>query len=157
MLDSSSRVFAPGTALLCLAAAVCAPELPPLRDFFSSPSFPVPVLALEFGLSTWVQPFHSASPRPSSVPGANTLLTHVLLLSFRFPRRYASFGAMAVGTNSLARGFNRQCTANAIGCAISWSQHAWTPYRLITSTVWVHSGRGAVGAWVYVRLLYCSS
>ena len=35
-------------------------------------------------------------------------------------------------------------TANGIGYyAVSWSQHAWTPYRLLTSTVWVHPGREA--------------
>ena len=37
----------------------------------------------------------------------------------RFPRRYASFGVMIVGTNGLTCGFNRQCTANAIGYAVS--------------------------------------
>ena len=38
----------------------------------------------------------------------------------------------------MACGFNWQCTANGIGYVVSWSQHAWTPYRLITSTVYVH-------------------
>ena len=39
-------------------------------------------------------------------------------------------------------GFNWQCTANDIGYAVSWSQHALTPYRhsLLLSTVWVHPG-----------------
>ena len=46
----------------------------------------------------------------------------------RFPRRYASFGAMAVGTNGLAYGFNWQCTADAISYAASWSWHTWTLY-----------------------------
>ena len=50
----------------------------------------------------------------------------------RFPRLYASFGVMTVGTNDLSCGFNRHCTADAIGSAISWSQHAWTPCRLLT-------------------------
>ena len=43
--------------------------------------------------------------------------------SSRFPRRcctvlYASFDVMAVGTNSLTCGFNRQCTTDAIGYAV---------------------------------------
>ena len=38
--------------------------------------------------------------------------------SFRFPRRYASFGVMNVGPNGLTRGFNWQCTADAIGYAV---------------------------------------
>ena len=68
-------------------------------------------------------------------------------LPVRFPRRYASFGTMTVGTNGLACGFNWQCTANDAGYAVSWSHHAWTPHRLLTSsTVWVHPGREAAGA-----------
>ena len=50
-----------------------------LRDFFNFPSFPIPVLVLYFVLATWVQPSHPASPRPSSVTGANLVLTHRLL------------------------------------------------------------------------------
>ena len=46
---------------------------------FQFPSFPIPVLALYFALATWVQPSHPASPRPSSVSGANLVLTHRLL------------------------------------------------------------------------------
>ena len=38
--------------------------------------------------------------------------------SSRFPRRYASFGVMAVGTNGLTCEFNWQCIADAIGYAI---------------------------------------
>ena len=34
----------------------------PLWDFFYYPLFPVPVLALHFGLGTWVQPSHPAPP-----------------------------------------------------------------------------------------------
>ena len=37
----------------------------------------------------------------------------------RFPRRYASFGAMVVGTNGPTTcGFNSQCTADAIGYVV---------------------------------------
>ena len=36
----------------------------------------------------------------------------------RFPRRYASYSAMAVGTNGLTCGFNWQGTADAIGQAV---------------------------------------
>ena len=36
---------------------------------------------LLFGLAKWVQPFHPASPRPSSLPGANLMVTHRLLSS----------------------------------------------------------------------------
>ena len=41
----------------------------------------LPVRALYFRLATWVQPSHPASPRPSSVPGANLVLAHRLLSS----------------------------------------------------------------------------
>ena len=64
-----------------------------------------------------------------------------------FPRRYASFGAMhVVGTSGMTCGFNWQCTANDIGYTVSWSQHAWTLCRLLTSTVWIHFGRAAARA-----------
>ena len=43
--------------------------------------FPVPVFALYLGVATWVQPSHPASPRPSSVFGANLVLTRRLLSS----------------------------------------------------------------------------
>ena len=36
----------------------------------------LPVRLFYFGLATWVQLSHPASPRPSSVPGANLVLTH---------------------------------------------------------------------------------
>ena len=65
--------------MLYLAASVYAPKFPPLRDFFNFPSFPIPVLAFYSVLATWVQPSHPASPRPSSVSGANLVLTHRLL------------------------------------------------------------------------------
>ena len=65
--------------LLCLAACVCAPRISLLCNNEHDPPFPVPVRALEFGLATWVQLSHSVSPRLSFVPGANLVLTHVLL------------------------------------------------------------------------------
>ena len=56
------------------------PHPPPARAARSDfPSFPIAVLALYFVLATWVQPSHPASPRPSSVSGANLVLTHRLL------------------------------------------------------------------------------
>ena len=62
----------------------------------------------------------------------------------RFPRRYTSFGAMTVGTNGPACGFNWQSTANYIGFAVSWSQHIWTPYRLLPSMVQIHPSREVI-------------
>ena len=88
---------------------------------FLFPPFPVPVLALYFGLATWVQPSHPASPRPSSVSGANLVLpTGSFLSSLPLSAAvlYASFGAMTVGTNGLTCGFNWQCTANGVGYAV---------------------------------------
>ena len=136
----------------CPFAAPCWPPLEENRPW-SEISFSLrnlPVRALYFGLATWVQPSHPASPRPSSVPGANLVLTHRLFSSLPLSAAisyhiisYASFGVMTVGTNGLACRFNWQCTANDIGCVVSWSKHAWTPYRLLTSTVWVHPGREA--------------
>ena len=118
MLDSSFCSVLGGASLLYLAASVYAQKNPPLCDFFNFPSFPIPVLALYFFLATWVQPSHPASPHLSSVSGANLVLTHRLFPSSRFPRRYASFGVMAVSTNGLTCGFNWQCTADAIGYAV---------------------------------------
>ena len=122
-----------------------------------------PFLPFKIDLATRVQPSHPASLRPSSVPGAN-LVSRAPLLPPPFRdidydgtavRRYASVGAMAVGTNGLACGSIWQFTANTSECAASWLQHAcsfstalwvplvWTPYRLLTSTVWFHPGRKA--------------
>ena len=53
----------------------------PICDIFFHFPFPVPVLAFYFGLSTWIQPSHPASPRPSPVSRANLVLTHRLLSS----------------------------------------------------------------------------
>ena len=41
----------------------------------------LPVCALYFGLAAWIRPSHPASPRSSSIPGANLVLTHRLLSS----------------------------------------------------------------------------
>ena len=81
VLHSSFRSVAGGATLLCLAASVCAPRLPSYLWLFVSFPFHVPVLAFYLGLATWVQPSHPASPRPSSVSGANLVLTHRLLSS----------------------------------------------------------------------------
>ena len=75
------------------------------------PPFPAAVLALYFGLATWVQPSHPASPCPPFVSGTNLVLTNSLLSPL------ASFGTITVGTNGLTCGFNWQCTVNAIGYA----------------------------------------
>ena len=81
--------------------------------FSITPPSLVPILALYFGLGTWVQPSHPASPRPSSVSEANLVPTHRLLsfLPLSAAVQYASFGATAVGTNGLTCGFDWQCTA----------------------------------------------
>ena len=54
----------------------------PICDLFSYSPFPIPVPSFCFGLATWVQPSHSASPVPSSVSGAILVLTYRLLSSF---------------------------------------------------------------------------
>ena len=106
----------------------------------------IPVHTLYFGLATWVQPPHSAPPRPSSVPEGNLMLAHGLLSSLPLSAAVLQCDAMSVGTNDRACGFNWPCTANDIGYAVRWSQHVWTPYRLLTSMVWVHPGREATRA-----------
>ena len=98
--------------------------------FLASP-FPCPVLALYFGLAAWVQPSHDALPRPSSVSGANLVLTRRLLSPPLFPLRYASFGAMTIHANGLTCGFNWQCTADVIGYAV-----------MITAGLSVHDNDG---------------
>ena len=82
MLDSSFCSVVGGASLLYLAAVVSAPNFPKIflsSGFFQIPSFPIPVLALYFVPATWVQPSHSASPRPSSVSRANLVLTRRLM------------------------------------------------------------------------------
>ena len=78
--------------------------------------------------------FNRPAPRrPVHLPSPGQI--SCLLTGFsppsRFPRRYASFGVVVVGSKGLTCGFNWQCTADAIGYAVC-SQHAWTPYRLLT-------------------------
>ena len=70
-----------------------------------------------FSRPTPRRPVHLASP------GKIWCLLTGSSPSSRFPRRYwtvlyASFDAMAVGTNSLTCGFNWQCTTDAIGYAV---------------------------------------
>ena len=101
----------------------------------------IPVRTLYFGLATWIQQSHPASPRQSSVLAANLMLTHKLISSLPLSAAVHRFGAMTVNTNGLVYGFNWQCSTKDIGHAVSWSQHAWTPYRFLTSKVWVHPGR----------------
>ena len=74
------------------------------------------------------------------------MLTHRLLSSFPLSAAVRQFGAMTVGANGLACRFNWLCTANDIGYAVSWSQHAWSHYRLLVSTVLAHPGREAARA-----------
>ena len=134
----SSRTCSVPPFALSQAAPLCSTSppafarqnFPPLCDFFSFPSFPIPVLALYVVLATWVQPSHPASPRPSSVSGENQVLTQRLLSFLPLSAAvlcctvlyctvlYASFDVMAVGTNSLTCGFSWQCTADAIGYAV---------------------------------------
>ena len=67
----------------------------------------------------------------------------------RFPRRYASFGAMTVGTNGLTYGFNWQCTADAIGYAVMITARLDflpSPHSLPLPRVGVHPGQEAAGA-----------
>ena len=70
-------------ATLCSASPppFACQQFPPSRDFFYHPSFPVPVLVLYFGLTTWVQPSQPASLRSSYVSRANLVLNHRLLSS----------------------------------------------------------------------------
>ena len=91
-------------------------KFPPLRDFFPNLPFPVPVLAFYFSLVTWAEPSHSALPRPCFVPRAKIwCLVADSSTPSCFSRRYASFGALAVGTIGLACGFKWQDTADDIG------------------------------------------
>ena len=64
---------------------------PPLCGLFDFPPFPVPVLALYFALTRWAQPFHPASPRPSSVSRMNLVLTHRLLSFLPFSAAVRQF------------------------------------------------------------------
>ena len=66
---------------------------------------PVGTIFVPFPPKTGTNMLH---PRPSAI---------VELVSC-FPRRYVSFGVMAVGTNGLTCGFNWQFTADAIGYAV---------------------------------------
>ena len=91
MLDSFSRSAAGVAALLCLAASVYAPIFFPLCDFFDFPPLSVPVLALYFSLTKWAQPFHPASPRPSSVSRMNLVLTHRFLSFLPFSAAVRQF------------------------------------------------------------------
>ena len=58
--------------------SVYAPIFFPLCDFFDFSPLSVPVLALYFSLTKWAQPFHPASPRPSSVTALAAALTAVV-------------------------------------------------------------------------------
>ena len=133
----------------CPFAASCWPSQEESRPW-SEISFSLrnlPVRALYFGLVTWVQPSHPASPRPSSVTGENLVLTHRLFS--RFPlsaavrqfwhrdRWYERSGLW------IERAVHRQQHRMY---AVNWSKHALIPYRLITSTLWVHPGREAARA-----------
>ena len=65
--------------------------------------------------------FSRPTPRRPVYPPAAGRIWCLLTGSYpssRFPRRYASFGVMTVGTNGPTCGFNWQCTDDAIGYAV---------------------------------------
>ena len=72
-------------------------------------------------------------PRPSSVPGANLVLTHRLLSPFPLSMAARQFWRHG-------RWYERS------GLWTQLAPHAWTPDHFLTSTVWVHPGREAARA-----------
>ena len=81
-----------------LASSICVRNISSFFYVFSIVlhSLFITVLAFEFGLATWVQPFHPAPPRPSSFPERIWYYITGPSSSSRFPRRYASVRAMSV-------------------------------------------------------------
>ena len=76
--------------------------------------------------------------------------------SSRFPRRYASFGVMAVGTNGLTCGFNWHCTADTIGYAVMITARLDSlpsPHSL--PRFGAHPGREAAGVQIGNRHMRC--
>ena len=117
MLDSSFLSVTGGVALLCFAASVCAPIFSSSSTFLLFP-FPCPRSCLV----PWSRDVGSAVPPRVAPPILRPERIRCLLTGSappsRFPRWYASFGAMTVGSNYLACGFNWQCTADVIGYAV---------------------------------------
>ena len=64
---------------------------------------------------------------------------------------YASFDVMAIGTNSLTCGFNRQCTADAIGYVVMITARldSLPSPQSLPRLVWVHLDRQAAGVVSY--------
>ena len=118
MLYSLFRSVAGGAALLCLAASVCAPIYYYFCDFFYHRPFLSPLLPC---ILVSRRGFHHPTPRRPAhllLPERIWCLLTGSSPPCRFPRRYASFGAMTLGTNGLTCGFNWQCTAEAIVYAV---------------------------------------
>ena len=124
---------------------------------FQSPSFPILVLALYFVLATWVQPSHPASPRPSSVSGANLVLTHRLLsflplsaavlyctvLLYYTVRQFLCHGRWYEQPDLwIQLAVHRRCHWL---CRYDHSTPGLLTVSSVTSTVWVHPGREAAG------------
>ena len=92
--------------------------------FLFSMSFSIFPLSLSpFLPCTLYSPRGFSRPTPRRLvhlpsPGRISCLLTDSSPSSRFPRRYASFGVMAVGTNGLTCGFNCQCTADTIGYVV---------------------------------------
>ena len=118
-----------------------------LIPFFYFPPFPVPVLALYFGLATWVQPSHPAAPRSSSVSGANLVLTHRLLPSLPLSAAVRQFWCHHRWYERsdlwIQLALHRRCHRL---CRYDHSTPGLLTVSSLTSTGWVHPGREAAGA-----------
>ena len=117
MLDSSFCFVAEGSAL---------PRRLRLRanNFLLSVTFSIIPLSLSPYLPCILVSRHGFSRptlrRPAHLPSPGRIWCLLTGSSpSRFPRRYASFDAMTVGTNGLTCGFNWQCTADAMGYAVT--------------------------------------
>ena len=120
---------------------------PPLCDFFNFPSFPITVLALYFLFATWVQPSHPASLRPSSVSGANLMLTHRLLSFLPLSAAVRQFGCHGRWYERsdlwIQLAVHRRCHRL---CRYDHSTPGLLTVSSLTSTVWDHLGREAARA-----------
>ena len=94
------------------------------KIFFLSVTFSIFPLSLSPFLACFLlsrRGFSRPTPRrPVHLPSPGRILCLLTSSSppSRFPRRYASLGFMAVGTNGLTCGFNWHCTADAIDYAV---------------------------------------
>ena len=147
MLNSSFCSVAGGASLLCLAPCVCAPKLSSSLLLFQFSLFPYPRSCLVFcsrDVGSAVLPrvapsifrlrgesnaYSQAPLLPPAFRGGAVLYCTVLYCTVLYCTvlyctvlhctvLYASFDAMAVGSNSLTCGTNWQCTADAIGYVV---------------------------------------